>query len=159
MISERCAAWSNHSQYTSGDSGGLTILNRMEECGVPVERIVNCGGIAEKNALLMQIYADVTNRTMEVSRSAQTCALGAALFGAVAAGAEAGGYATTESAQAAMTGVKALKYVPNPAAHEVYAKLYALYKRLHDAFGVKGTEENLYDVMKVLLDIKGEVAA
>ncbi len=138
--------------------GALTILNRMEECGVPVERIVNCGGIAEKNALLMQIYADVTNRTMEVSRSAQTCALGAAIFGAVAAGAEAGGYATTEEAQTAMTGVKPLNYVPDPAAHEVYLRLYALYKRLHDAFGVKGTRDELYDVMKTLLDIKAEVS-
>ncbi len=139
--------------------GALTILNRMEECGVRVERIVNCGGIAEKNALLMQIYADVTNRTMEVSRSAQTCALGAAIFGAVAAGPEAGGYATTEEAQAAMTGVKAIKYVPNPEAHAVYAQLYALYKRLHDAFGVKGTQDDLSDVMKVLLDIKGEASS
>ena len=139
--------------------GALTILNRMEECGVRVDRIVNCGGIAEKNALLMQIYADVTNRTMEVSRSAQTCALGAAIFGAVAAGAAAGGYATTEQAQAKMTGVKETKYVPNPAAHAVYAQLYALYKRLHDAFGVKGTQDDLSDVMKVLLDIKSEVGA
>jgi L-ribulokinase len=138
--------------------GALTILNRLEECGVPVERIVNCGGIAEKNALLMQIYADVTGRTMEVSRSAQTCALGAAIFGAVAAGAAAGGYATTEQAQAHMTGVKPLKYEPHPAAHAVYARLDALYRRLHDAFGVKGTQDDLSDVMKVLLDIKAEVS-
>ncbi|HEY3398812.1 MAG TPA: ribulokinase [Armatimonadota bacterium] len=139
--------------------GALTILNRMEERGVPVARIINCGGIAEKNALLMQIYADVTNRTMLVSRSAQTCALGAAIFGAVAAGPEAGGYATTEEAQAAMTGVKDLHYDPNPAAHERYMSLYALYKRLHDAFGVPGTTDDLSDVMKTLLDIKAEVSS
>jgi len=140
--------------------GALTILNRMEECQVPVERIINCGGIAEKNALLMQIYADVTNRTMEVSRSAQTCALGRRSLARWPAGAAAGGYATTEQAQARMTGVKEKRYVPNPKAHEVYAKLYALYKRLHDAFGVKGTQDDLSDVMKVLLDIKrGEITS
>ena len=84
--------------------GGLTILDRLEEYGVGVERIVNCGGIAEKNPMLMQIYADVTGRRMELSRSEQTCALGAAIFGAVVAGEERGGYATTEQAQEAMTG-------------------------------------------------------
>ena len=66
--------------------GALTIINRFEEYGVKVEQIVNCGGIAEKNPLVMQIYADVTGRPMKISRSAQTCALGAAIAGAVVAG-------------------------------------------------------------------------
>ncbi len=52
-----------------------------------IDQVVNCGGIAEKNPLVMQIYADVTGRPMKVSRSAQTCALGAAIAGAVVAGA------------------------------------------------------------------------
>ena len=72
--------------------GALTIINRFEEYGVKVEQIVNCGGIAEKNPLVMQIYADVTGRPMKISRSAQTCALGAAIAGAVVAGKRAGGY-------------------------------------------------------------------
>ncbi len=63
--------------------GALTIINRFEEYGVQVKEVVNCGGIAEKNPLVMQIYADVCNRPMKISRSAQTCALGAAIFGAV----------------------------------------------------------------------------
>src|SRR5271169_2691425 len=59
--------------------GALTIINRFEEYGVKVGQIVNCGGIADKNPLVMQIYADVTGRPMKVSRSAQTCALGSAI--------------------------------------------------------------------------------
>ena len=73
--------------------GALTIAKRIEEYGVPVKEFVNCGGLAAKNPLLMQIYADVTGRPMKVSRSDQTCALGAAIFGAVAAGKEASGFA------------------------------------------------------------------
>ncbi|HWI56126.1 MAG TPA: ribulokinase, partial [Bacillota bacterium] len=55
--------------------GALTIIQRFEEYGVKVEQIVNCGGIAEKNPVVMQIYADVTGRPIKISRSAQTCAL------------------------------------------------------------------------------------
>ncbi|KKL13000.1 hypothetical protein LCGC14_2530110, partial [marine sediment metagenome] len=71
--------------------GALTIINRLEEYGVKVRQVVNCGGIAEKNPLVMQIYADVTGRPMKVSRSAQTCAVGATMAGAVVAGAAAWG--------------------------------------------------------------------
>ncbi len=138
--------------------GGLTILDRLEEYGVGVERIVNCGGIAEKNPMLMQIYADVTGRRMELSRSEQTCALGAAIFGAVAAGEDWGGYATTEQAQNAMTGTKDISYEPITANHEVYRELYELYRRLHDSFGVAGHSDCLYDVMKRLLEIKQRVS-
>ena len=67
--------------------GALTIINRFEEYGVKISSVVNCGGIAEKSALTMQIYADVTGRPMKVSRSAQTCALGSAIAAAVVAGA------------------------------------------------------------------------
>src|SRR5438477_1402036 len=79
--------------------GALAIINRFEEYGVKVEQIINCGGIAEKNPLVMQIYADVTGRPMKISRSGQTCALGAAISGAVVAGA----YPDFKRAQAAMT--------------------------------------------------------
>jgi len=113
--------------------GALTIHNRMKEYGVPIDRVICCGGIAEKSPLFMQIYADVTGQTMEVSRSGQTCALGAAIFGAVVAGSAAGGYDTTQAAQAAMTGVKDLRYDPIPENHAIYAELYPLYKRLHDS--------------------------
>ena len=138
--------------------GSLTIQNRLAECGVPIDRIVACGGIAEKNPLLMQIYADVLGTTLCLSRSPQTCALGAAVFGAVVAGSEAGGYDSTEEAQAAMTGVKDTGYEPNPESRPIYEELYQLYKRLHDSFGVEEQCDCLYDVMKKLLDVKQQVS-
>jgi len=130
--------------------GALAIINRFEEYGVKIGQIVNCGGIAEKNPLVMQIYADVTGRPMKVSRSAQTCALGSAIAGAVVAGA----HRNFASAQKAMTGLKPRVYKPDPAAHEVYRGLYSLYKKCHDAFGTKEWNGNLYDVMKQLLEIR-----
>jgi L-ribulokinase len=133
--------------------GALTIINRFEEYGVKVEQVVNCGGIAEKNPVVMQIYADVTGRPMKISRSAQTCALGAAIAGAVVAGA----YPDYASAQKAMTGLKPRVFKPNPKANAVYQELYALYKQLHDAFGTKEWNGNLYDVMKQLIEIRGRV--
>ena len=123
--------------------GALTITQRIEEYGVPVKEFVNCGGLAAKNPLLMQIYADVTGRPMKVSRSEQTCALGAAIFGAVAAGKEAGGFAAVPEAQRAMCGVKDIVYRPNPEAQAVYAELYRIYRTLHDAFGTREWSGNL----------------
>ncbi len=135
--------------------GALTIINRFEEYGVKVEQIVNCGGIAEKNPFVMQIYADVTNRPMKISRSAQTCALGAAIAGAVAAGA----HPDYAAAQKAMTGIKRRVYSPDPAAHEVYRRLYALYRKLHDAFGTEEGGGRLYGVMKELIEIRRQARA
>ena len=134
--------------------GALTIIRRFEEYGLKVEQIVNCGGIAEKNPLVMQIYADVTGRPIKISRSAQTCALGAAIAGAVVAGKAAGGYANSADAQKAMTGLKSRVFQPNPAAHAVYKELYCLYRKLHDAFGTQQANGNLYDVMKQLIEIR-----
>jgi len=133
--------------------GALTIINRMEEYGVKISQIVNCGGIAEKSPLTMQIYADVTGRPMKLSRSAQTCALGSAIAAAVVAGAHKN-YAT---AQKQMTGLKPTVYKPNPKAHAIYKELYALYKELHDAFGTREWNGNLYGVMKKLIEIRSKV--
>jgi len=133
--------------------GALTIINRFEEYGVRVKQIVNCGGIAEKSAITMQVYADVTGRPMKISRSAQTCALGAAIAGAVVAGA----HKNFAAAQKAMTGLKPKVYTPNAKAHATYKQLYALYRQMHDAFGTKEWNGNLYGVMKQLLEIRGRV--
>ena len=134
--------------------GALTIINRMEEYGVKVKQVVNCGGIAEKNPVVMQIYADVTGRPMKISRSSQTCALGAAIAASVAAGKRAGGWSNIPAAQKAMTGLKTKVFKPNPAAHKVYQQLYVLYRQLHDAFGTEGWSGSCYNVMKQLLEIR-----
>jgi L-ribulokinase len=134
--------------------GALTIINRFEEYGVKVEQIVNCGGIAEKNPMVMQIYADVTGRPMKVSRSAQTCALGAAIAGAVVAGKAAGGYDNFADAQKSMTGLKKKAFQPNPEAHMVYRELYALYRQVHDCFGTSTWKGDCSNVMKQLIDIR-----
>ncbi|MGD0573483.1 MAG: ribulokinase [Sedimentisphaerales bacterium] len=126
--------------------GALTIINRFEEYGVKVSEIINCGGIAEKSPLVMQIYADVTGREMKMSRSAQSCALGAAIAAAITAG----GYKNFAEAQAAMCGIKKVIYKPVAENHAIYKRGYALYKQIHDAFG-SGT---LVNVMKELLNIK-----
>ncbi len=136
--------------------GALTIMKRVEEYGVPVREIVNCGGLAVKNDLLMQIYADVTNRPMKVSRSDQTCALGAALFGAVAAGKAAGGYAGVAQAQKALCGVRSKVFKPDPAAHKVYARMYSHYRALHDAFGTRDFGGKLDGVMKDMIALREE---
>ncbi|MBL7154817.1 MAG: ribulokinase, partial [Phycisphaerae bacterium] len=116
-----------------------------------------CGGIAEKNPLLMQIYADVTGREMMISRSAQSCALGAAIAGSVVAGA--GGHASFAEAQAAMCGIKDITFKPIPENQKVYRRLYDLYKQLHDAFGLRDSSAKLGNVMKDLLSIKDSINA
>ena len=133
--------------------GALTIINRYEEYGCQITEVVNCGGIADKSALTMQIYADITGRPMKISRSAQTCALGSAIAAAVVAGA----HKDFAAAQRKMTGLKPKVYKPNLKAHAVYKELYAIYKQLHDAFGTRQWHGNLHGVMKKLIEIRGRV--
>ena len=133
--------------------GALTIINRFEEYGVKIEQVINCGGIAEKNPLVMQIYADVTGRPMKLSRSAQTCALGAAIAGAVVASI----YPDFPAAQKKMTGLKPRSFKPNAKAHATYQQLYRLYRQLHDALGTTAGSGNLYGVMKELIEIRSRV--
>ena len=116
--------------------GALTIINRFEEYGVKISEIINCGGIAEKNALLMQIYADVTGREMKIARS------GADLRPRArpsrrpwSPGSPEEGMTSFEAAQAAMCGIKPRSFRPNRTNHRVYRELYRLYAQLHDAFG------------------------
>jgi L-ribulokinase len=134
--------------------GARVIIERLEEYGVSIGRVVCCGGIAEKNPLLMQIYADVTGRAMQVAGSSQTCALGAAISAAVLNGKERGGHATFPEAQAKMTSLKKIAYHPDPARHATYDKIFQLYRALHDAFGGVAPAANLSGVMKELIALK-----
>jgi L-ribulokinase len=133
--------------------GTRVIIEAFEAHGVPIREIVACGGLADKSPLIMQIYADVTGRPFGLSASDQTPALGAAMFGAVAAGAAAGGHATIEVAARAMTRLKERGYEPIAEHTATYDQLYREYLRLHDYFG-RG--EN--DVMKTLRRLRAEAS-
>jgi L-ribulokinase len=130
--------------------GARAILERYQEYGVRTDRIVCAGGIAEKNPMLMQIYADVTGCTMLVAGSSQACALGSAVAAAVVAGA----HPDYPSAQKAMSSLKKVAYRPKPAARKTYDQLYALYRQVHDAFGGVTKSADLGRVMKDLLALK-----
>jgi L-ribulokinase len=130
--------------------GARAIIERLREYGVPIERVVCSGGIAEKNPFLMQVYADVTGCEMRVSRSDQSCALGAAIGAAVVAGA----HKDFAAARAAMTGLKDIVYRPVPENQTVYQQLHALYRALHDSFGGVAGSADLAHVMKDLLALK-----
>lgn len=135
--------------------GARAIIERIRGHGVPLDRVVCCGGIAEKNDLFMQIYADVIGQPMLMAGSPQTPALGAALSAAVTAGAAAGGYDDWTTAQDRMTALHERRFTPNPRARAVYDDLYGIYRDLHDAFGgVPGARPEMGTIMKRLLAIK-----
>jgi L-ribulokinase len=136
--------------------GALEIINRIEEYGVEIKEVINCGGLAVKNTLMMQIYADILGRPMKISASQQTPALGAAIFAAVAAGENNGGYSSILEAQKNMTGISKV-YNPIPKNQDVYKRIFRLYSQLHDAFGIDKNAGNIYNVMKDLLEIRYEV--
>jgi L-ribulokinase len=134
--------------------GTRVIIETFEAHGVPIEEIVACGGLADKSPLIMQIYADVTGRTFKLSASDQTSALGSAMFGAVAAGVDAGGHRSIQEAARAMARVKDQVYEPDPAHVAIYDQLYREYVRLHDYFGRGGN-----DVMKALRQLRAGTPA
>jgi L-ribulokinase len=132
--------------------GARAIIERIREYGVPIDRIVCAGGIAEKNVLLMQIYADVTGCEMRVAGSSQACALGSAVSAAVLAGV----HPDFSSAQRRMTSLKRKTYKPIARNKLVYDRLYALYLQIHDAFGGVNRQADLSHLMKELISIKEE---
>ncbi|HEY9154458.1 MAG TPA: ribulokinase [Opitutaceae bacterium] len=130
--------------------GARAIIERIREYGVPIERVVCAGGIALKNPLLMQIYADVTGCVMQVAESSQACALGSAISAAVLAGAQ----PDFPTAQRRMTGLAKKQYRPDAKRRKVYDELYRLYLQVHDAFGGVNRSADLSRVMKDLLALK-----
>ena len=125
--------------------GTRIIVDNYRENGVAVDVIYASGGVAYKNALAMQIFADIVNMPIRLADAAQGPALGSAMFAAVAAGA----YPDTAAATHAMAAPCSKVYTPNPEAAQVYEKLYQEYRTLHEYFGHGGN-----DVMKRLKEIR-----
>jgi L-ribulokinase len=115
--------------------GTRKIIESYSEAGVEVNEIFACGGLPQRNKLLMQIYADITNREIKIADSNQTTALGAAMYAAVAAGRMNGGYESIFEAAERMAKVKEETYVPIPENVRIYNELYKYYLELHDYFG------------------------
>jgi len=134
--------------------GTRMIIENFRKHGIEVDEFYAAGGIAEKSSFIMQIYADVIKLPVRLSGSSQGPALGAAIFGAVAAGRENGGWETITEASRAMGKVKEHYYSPIPENSELYDQLYEEYEILHDYFG-RGAN----DVMKRLKALKYKVSA
>jgi L-ribulokinase len=133
--------------------GARAIIERIEEYGVEIDTIVCCGGIAEKNQFLMQIYADILGKTLKVSKSDQTPALGSAIAAFVCSG-KSNGFAEIQNN---IVQFKEQEYYHNSENHGIYSKLYGIYMDCHNAFGGIGSNADLGYVMKELLKIKEEI--
>jgi L-ribulokinase len=103
--------------------GSKKIVDRFIEEGIPIRKVVALGGVAKKSRYVMQTMADILNMPIQVARSEQTPALGAAMYAAVAAGV----YPNVEEAKSAMGSGFDAEYIPNPDAVDQYAALYAKY--------------------------------
>lgn len=114
--------------------GTRKILDLFDEAGADIRVIIASGGIAEKNPLLMQIYADVLNREIMVSDTDQTAALGSAVYASVAAGGENGGYDTIAEAVSRMSHLKDFVYRPHAGHVQRYNELYEIYCELVEMF-------------------------
>ena len=129
--------------------GTRAIIDSYENASVPIRRIVLGGGIPRKNPFLVQVYADVLGRPIELAASEQACALGAAILGAAAAGEERGGFATVHQAIRALAGAPRQTIQPDAVQTERYNVLYDAYMELMDHFGRGGT-----DLMKRLIRLR-----
>ncbi len=130
--------------------GTRAILDAFDSCGLRPKRLLACGGLPTRNPLLVQIYADVTGYEISLPASDQTSSLGAAMFGAVAAGEKGGGFSTIGEASARMSRLRPRRFRPRESARRTYDDLYRDYLRLHDYFGRGGN-----DVMKRLSELRG----
>lgn len=106
--------------------GAKAIVERFKDEGVPVKGLIGMGGVAKKSPFIMQMMADVINMAIRIHKSEQTCALGAAMFAATAAGV----YNKVEDAMNAMGQGFDAEYHPNPQNASVYAKRFKRYKEL-----------------------------
>jgi L-ribulokinase len=125
--------------------GTRVILEAFLARGLEITGVVAGGGLT-KNALMMQIYADVLNRDVAVAGATQASALGAAMLGAVAAAGSNGGYDTLTEAAAHMAPPPVMTYVPHELHRDGYDRLYAMYVELYEQFG----RSHLRNIMKTL---------
>jgi L-ribulokinase len=129
------------------------ILERMAEYGVPVERVINAGGIPQHNAVLNQVYADVLGKPVLVPDGVPT-SLGSAIFALLAAGA----FPTIEAAQEKLC-LKYTVFLPRPEATAIYQKIYALYRKAYFALGTRTAEAvPLGEILPELRSIARKVA-
>jgi len=129
------------------------ILERMEEHGVPVRRIINGGGIPQRNAVLNQVYANVLGKPILVPKGDVT-SLGSAVFAFLAAGA----FESVEQAQDALCpGFETIE--PDPAAAARYRELYAVFRRLYFAFGERELGDILPSLRRIAADARGGQSA
>lgn len=128
--------------------GTRKIIEAFENSGIKIESLFACGGLAQENEMLVQIYSDVTGRKINIARSIQTGCLGSAMHAAVAAGY----YRDVKEAAKYMSHLKSKKFIPDKGNVITYNKLYKQYLRLHDYFGLTKNSE-----MKTLLEIKKEI--
>lgn len=131
--------------------GARMILDALRTGGIHTDTIICCGGIAARNSALMQIYADITGCTLQVSPEDQTCALGSVIAGAVAAGA----FEDVPAAQALLSAKTGAQFAPEPAAVAIYDRLYAIYRSLHNALG-RGARLDLHAQLNELRQIAVE---
>lgn len=111
--------------------GARKIIDRIEQGGVAIDDVVMCGGVAERNPLVPRIFADILERPIGLAASTETCALGAAILGAVCGGA----HPDVPTAQVAMVPPVATHFTPDSAAADACRRIGAIYDQLHDAFG------------------------
>lgn len=128
--------------------GTRIVIDRLLKAGVSIDTIVASGGLPKRNPLIVEIFADVTGLPIGVAASEQASALGAAMYGAVAAGPQLGGFASIVDATERLAPAPDTQYEPDPSATAVYDRLYAEYVDLHDHFGRRE------DVMKRLKSLR-----
>lgn len=128
--------------------GTRLIIDTFEQGGIEINELIAAGGLPQKNEMLMQIYADITNKPIKIAKSKQSCAVGAAIFGAVAAGTERGGYDDIDTASENIAQYLEKSYVPISENVKVYELLYREYKKLSDYFG-KGKNSVMKNIKKL----------
>ena len=124
------------------------ILDRYAQGGVPIHRIVACGGLARKNPFLMQLYADITHSPIHIASSDQTVARGSAVFGALAAGPAGSGFDNAADAVAHLGCGHDRIVSPDGSTRPVYDRLFEIYRKLHDHFG-RSDREIMHDLRKI----------